>query len=260
MTTTPNEEEFYARTIVEGFLSREEFNAELPRGVSVADVEADAEDFAADLEVLALTGAPIPAMRIQAYGERDMGLVPVALSTLLGETYTRAWPYRDWRQREYPYSPRFAFDVAIATESAMNQAVGQYESISEDRARETFIDRAANFLATRFRAVMETGDREYPAWPAFSMLTLRQRKRGVLVQAPGCTFTVSTNSSGLRVHWSGAYRISWNYFSQPTSPISAPLQAGTYVFGVDGGAFGNAIQPDSAVVSLPGAPSVHLNY
>ena len=81
------------------------------------------------------------------------------------------------------------------------------------------------------------------------------------MSTPGCNFTVSTNSTGLRVFWSGAYRVSPNYFNHPTTPTVSVLQSGTYVFGVDGGAYGNQIQWDlNAVVTLPGNPNVHLNY
>ena len=39
------------------------------------------------------------------------------------------------------------------------------------------------------------------------------------------------------------------------------VEAGTYIFGVKGGAYSNAIQWDQqAVCTLPGTPSVHLNF
>jgi hypothetical protein len=78
---------------------------------------------------------------------------------------------------------------------------------------------------------------------------------------PTLNFEVSTNTANLRVHWSGAYFIHPNYFSHPTSPATGPLQAGTYVFGVDGGPYGSAVQWDLvAVCSVPNVTRVHLNY
>ena len=93
------------------------------------------------------------------------------------------------------------------------------------------------------------------------MLSLPRRARSSPIPTPGCNFTVTTNSSGLRVLWSGAYRISGNYFSHPTTPTASVLQSGSYIFGVDGGAYGTNAQWDKkAVVTLPGRPSMHLNF
>src|SRR3546814_13319664 len=71
--------------------------------------------------------------------------------------------------------------------------------------------------------------------PSFSLLRILQRNRGKYIQTPGCNFTVTTNSPGLRVFWSGAYWISPRYFGHPTSPTLSVLQSGTYIFGVAGG-------------------------
>jgi hypothetical protein len=55
--------------------------------------------------------------------------------------------------------------------------------------------------------------------------------------------------------------LSPNYFSHPTTPTIGVLQSGTYVFGVDGGAYGNQLQWDlRTVVTLPGSRYAHLNY
>jgi hypothetical protein len=83
----------------------------------------------------------------------------------------------------------------------------------------------------------------------------------MVVAVPGCDFVVSTDTGGLRVLFSGAYRLTGNNFGHPTSPVSRVLQAGDYFFGVDGGPYGHDIQWDlNAIVTLPGPPSVHLNY
>ena len=93
------------------------------------------------------------------------------------------------------------------------------------------------------------------------MLNLPQFSGGPRIQVPACSFSVHTNSRGLSAYWSGAYYISSNYHGAPTTPAVGPLQAGTYIFGVKGGAYSNAIQWDQqAVCTLPGTPSVHLNF
>jgi hypothetical protein len=116
---------------------------------------------------------------------------------------------------------------------------------------------AGQFLATRIAAIHEFGDKFRNA----SLQMLHRAGSARRVATAGCNFTVSSNTEGLRVFWSGAYRLSGNYFGSPTTPVTSVMQSGTYVFGVDGGAYGSAIQWDrSAVAVLPGTPSVHLNY
>src|SRR5439155_259107 len=109
-------------------------------------------------------------------------------------------------------------------------------SIPREEARETFLSRASDFVATRFASIKRfRNDGGKQEWHRPSMLNLRQRLGGPQVNTPGCQFTVSTNSNGLRVFWSGAYYVTPNNFNHPTSPTSSVLQSGTYVFGVDGG-------------------------
>lgn len=117
-------------------------------------------------------------------------------------------------------------------------------------------------LAIRIASVREfRSNAARPAWHRPSMLTLRQFIRGPQIGTPGCHFTVSTNSSGLRVFWSGAYYVTPNNFNHPTTPTSSVLQSGTFIFGVDGGAYGNSVQWDlNLVVTLPGLPYAHLNF
>jgi hypothetical protein len=85
---------------------------------------------------------------------------------------------------------------------------------------------------------------------------------GPPTQVSGCRFSVHTNSPGLSAYWSGAYYISPNNLGGPTTPAVGVIQAGTYVFGINGGAYGNkTVQWDTnKVCSLPGVPSVHLQY
>ena len=117
-------------------------------------------------------------------------------------------------------------------------------------ARETMRHLAARFIASRIAGIREIGEH--------STTAVRLQLNGQVT--PGCHFSVRTNSPGLRVHWSGAYRISRNYFSHPTSPAQSVLQSGVYVFGVDGGAY-TSVQWDKSKVTLPGPQtSIQLNY
>ena len=244
-----------AERIVNGLLSDQ---AELPPiegALVVSDVEADAAEFNSDLDILEMIGADCPAARVQD------DLVPVALSLFFGP----AWPWfpgsrrytRRWRH--HPFMHEWLHDV-FRFDSKEDLFRSEFQTIPRDQARTAFSRNAIVFLATRIAALRD----EQPVtgrWFGGTFALLPQRVGGPRVSTPGCNFAVSTNSPGLRVFWSGAYRISPNYFSHPTTPTVGVLQSGTYVFGVDGGAYGNTVQWDtSAVISLPGSPYVHLNF
>lgn len=130
--------------------------------------------------------------------------------------------------------------------------MGEISFVDRSEARNSLITLAAEFIASRRAGVRELNE-------------LKEDKRTMLNLAygatPGCTFDVYTKSRGLRVHWSGAYRISGNYFGHPTSPASSVLQAGVYIFGVDGGAYTQTQWDTATKVTLPGPnTSISLNY
>ena len=132
--------------------------------------------------------------------------------------------------------------------------------IKLEGALEAFRKGAIRFLATRIAGTRNLSNPPPPEDPSLATLQMRQSVNGPHIGVTGCIFSVSTNTHGLRVFWSGAYYISANYFGHPTSPTTTVLQSGTYVFGVDGGAYGNVVQWDKkAICSLPGKSSVHLN-
>src|SRR3546814_5510186 len=85
-----------------------------------------------------------------------------------------------------------------------------YETISPEQAKHAFIRRATEFLATRMAAMRSFSEASHrpDSRPSFSLLRILQRNRGKYIQTPGCNFTVTTNSPGLRVFWSGAYWLS----------------------------------------------------
>lgn len=246
-----------ARRIVDRLLSDERTALDIDKDIVVYDLQRDAVDFSSDLALLEDIRADVPAIRIA--GEY---LVPMSLSSFAGPQWfgypsVPIFGSRHWRRNPFIYE--WAHDLFRSLRRNDNSPDG-IETMSRKEARSTFAERASDFLATRIAAVRAFGGRQQKQ-SAPPLLNILQKAGGVRVTTPGCNFSISTNSPGLRVFWSGAYRISSNYFSHPTTPTSGVLQAGTYVFGVDGGAYGNLIQWDTnAVVSLPGLPHAHLNY
>ncbi len=246
-----------ARRIVNRLLAPQEEAPDVEGALVVSDIESDAAEFAGELQVLEEFGIDAPAVRV---GEE---LVPVALSLIAGPP----WPFSPvaWGARGRPWRghPLFHEWAHFYFRSLFEDRdrFRAFETLSREEARSTFVRRATDFLATRMAAVHELERPQSRRWSNISFLNVLQRAGGPRVSTPGCHFTVSTNSNGLRVFWSGAYRVSPNYFSHPTTPTLGVLQSGTYVFGVDGGAYGNQIQWDlNAVVTLPGSPHAHLNY
>ncbi|SRR5579864_4980691 len=247
----------YAANIVQRLLNREAEGLELEPDVAVSDVESDASAFSEELSFLQDFDLNVPAVRV---GEDK---VPVSLSFVLGRPF--GWPLFPpfgSRWRRDPYFYEYVLRTLRTTLREQREFDG-FTSFNRAEARETFVRRATEFVATRIAAVRSLRNRggEQTAWHGLSFLNFRQLLNGRQVTTPGCIFTVSSNSSGLRVFWSGAYYVTPNYFGHPTSPTAGVLQSGTYIFGIDGGAYGNNIQWDlSSVVSLPGSPHVHLNY
>src|ERR1700685_1925534 len=247
-------DEYEARAIVESLLSgeRARFDRRLPQGVSIVDVEADSDEFLGDLEILSVIGADVPALSIG-----DKGSVPVSLS-LIGREPP---PFRSRGRYPPPYSPYFRdflFDYYHRALKAGGDFPQGFERMSHEEARSSFLRRAPDFLAGRIAAVRDSNDdrrsassrgilnilRRIRPPPSNETLNIPQYSGGGRISVPGCLFSVSTDSTGLRVFWSGAYYISGNYFGHPTSPAKSVLQAGSYVFGVDGGAYGNVVQWD----------------
>lgn len=263
----------YASRIVERLLSRdgERLDLELENNLVISDLESDTNSFTTELYIANDFGFGIPAVKI---GGDDGFLTPISLFSILGFPFmsdirnfggnfpNRIRDRRWWRRNPYIYEWYETFRY-LGQIDYDNQWAGM-RSISPDEARGAFTERAVEFLATRITSVRNFNEgetREREKWGRTASLNLTQNFGGRKVTTPGCYFSVSTNSNGLRVFWSGAYYVAPNYFSHPTSPATSVLQAGTYIFGIDGGAYGNTIQWDTnAVTSLPGNPFVHLNY
>ena len=252
-----------ASQIVERLISGdgERLDLEPEKNLVISDLEVDANTFSTEFDIAERFDMRLPAVRITG----DDRYIPVSFLSIFRLGFT-TFPIGMKRPREWWREDPLIQELLnrfIRSYRDEEQIAG-FHTIKRDEAREIFRRRAINFLATRIIAVRrfnEGGTKERDEWGKPATLNLLQKAGGPRITTPGCYFFVSTNSNGLRVFWSGAYYITPNYFSHPTSPAISVLQAGTYVFGIDGGAYGNTIQWDTnAVVSLPGNPSIHLNY
>jgi hypothetical protein len=217
--------------------------------LSISDVEKDVVDFRRDIELTESVGVGMPAVEL-AEGEP----IPIALGDLVD---TGTLFDRRNRPLRYRLDPR-ELTYWIMREVREGDTPGVTE-ITQNAARSTFRIRLVDFLATRVAAVREYRERGPVSSELQSLLRIPRRLNAQPTPTPGCTFNVSTNSYGLRVFWTGAYRVSRNFFGHPTSPCTSVLQSGTYIFGVDGGAYTNIQWDWNAVVRLPGSPFVHLN-
>lgn len=235
-----------AEDLVREMLSYRAESVSAPPGLSIADMQRDANELLYDIDIAMESGlGKLPALRI----EEDW--VPAALSLLgIGQL-----PRAAFSRRRRPIYYRELEEARILADDFHTRSDVNF--IDADEARETFSRRARDFLAQRIWAAGDGGGDSSMS----RSLRLPPHIGAPPTNVSGCTFTVTTASSGLRVFWSGAYFVTGNHFGSPTSPVSAPLQAGTYIFGVDGGAYGSQIAWDhNAVCSLPGQPSVFLNF
>ena len=239
-----------AQTIIRNLFNRELQEVNIASNLPIADIETDIDTFITDLEILRDAEADVPAIRIG--GE----LVPMTLRHFFDiNNWNFLFPY----PRYYRRSP-ILYEWIYELRYLMRDNRENGETLSHETARSTIERLAAEFLASRIASLTEF-EKRGDSGSSLSFLNVFRRRKGPSISTPGCTFSVTANSPGLRVFWSGAYLISPKYFGSPTSPAISTLQSGTYAFGVDGGAYGNVIQWDqNAVVSLPGTPSVHLNY
>lgn len=245
-----------ARRIVDGLLHPEQPSVDLENGISVSDIESDVAEFSAELQLLEAIDIDVPVARV-GKGES----VPVALSLLAGAESPLPQFLAESSRLRWDRHFRDSADVFIRSLFDDRDRGGGIATVPRNQARATFLDHATDFLATRISAVRDLDRGQSSRWSNASVLYILQRAGGPMISTPGCQFAVSTNTKGLRVFWSGAYRLSSNYFSHPTTPALGVLQSGTYVFGVDGGRYGKSIQWDlNAVVTLPGSPHAHLNY
>jgi hypothetical protein len=225
---------------------------DLESGLSIADIEGDISQFLAEVDLLRSIGSDFPAMNV-AEGPP----VPVSLLFHISGRAGPAWPIAG--APFWAYGRERLYDALRAV-----RTLGDRPPLPLETARNNFSSRAQAFLATRLAALGSRAAGGHPGSPPPlppHMLNLPQFVGGPPAQVSGCHFSVKTNSPGLAAYWSGAYYISPNYLGSPTTPAVGVLQAGTYIFGINGGAYGSTVQWDTnKVCSLPGVPSVHLHY
>lgn len=255
MADFSREDSEYAERIVERLANGEGEGLELEQDLVVSDLEVDANTFSEELSLLGDFNTNFPAVSIA--GET----VPISLSAALGRS-ERWLPFpfgiRRWRRHRFFDEAMYEYLRPILSGERLFEGI---TSMSLQEARSTFMERATDFLATRVAAVRAFREGLTGQLWNRSSLFIRQLRSRPPVPTLGCNFTVSTNSNGLRVFWSGAYYVTPNNFNHPTTPTASVLQSGTYIFGVDGGAYGNNLQWDlNAVVRLPGQPYAHLNF
>jgi len=241
------EEALYAQHIATSLLNGDSGPRDLEPGFSIEDVENDFAKFAADLDFLTRINEAVPALEVV-----DGPPVPISLSLFL--------PFLTTQTLHYSLLHYYAMESFWARWRIPSDGVTY---LQPDEARESFQRRVVDFLANRLTAVRRGRSKGYhdDRPPTETYLHLPQYNGGPATNVPGCNFSVFTQSTGLTAYWSGAYYVSHNYHGAPTSPTTAPLQAGTYIFGVDGGAYGNRIRWDrNKVCTLPGIPSVQLPF
>jgi hypothetical protein len=209
-------EEGEAREIIEQILEPDRRGygpIALREFLSVIDVQHAAAQFRADIDILELVDVRVPTMRVG-----HDAAVPISLSLVigiqgLGPTSERPGLLHDLF-REYLVRSRSR--DSGKKRGAPREPFGDIETISHEEARTTFRERAAGFLAIRIAALRQF-ERGWTRRFSDAPLNVLQQTGGARVNAPGCSFSVSANSAGLRVFWSGAYYIAANYFGQPTS-------------------------------------------
>ena len=253
-----------AREIVDGLFPLHEWLARpvrdrveaLPAGLSIGDLESHAAQFQAETGLLEGLGCDFPAMDLA-----DEHRVPVSLSIALPSRYgptSAVWPAAPMYYRTL-FLDRYLAFLGPDLELLLDQLFEMTNLVPLNRkeAEQAFVERASESLSHRV-ATAHSLDRDPPALSTTINIPPTDGAPAALIT--GCQFTVNTKTSGLRVFWSGAYYIAPSYFGAPTTPTVGTLQSGTYVFGVDGGAYMSLQWDKAAVCSLPGQPSVHLNF
>ncbi len=229
-----------AREIINRLHEGEDYFPEGESGLSVEDIENDFIEFSNEASLVEMYTGQFPVLEVKGGAKIPVSLYHSIAKNIIG---------RHLLLDEFLFSgPAF-----------LRRYDAQYTLIPVKKARENFKKLATDFLAERISALRHRREKEDKRMD--SELHMNLSRGGTSSTVPGCQFSVITKSSGLSTYWSGAYYINPNYHKAPTSPATAPLQAGTYVFGVNGGAYGSRVRWDkNKVCTIPGCNSVTLPY
>jgi len=231
------------------------FEGDLEDGISIADVQVHADQFYDELETLAYLDIEYPGVHIDSGNP-----VPVSVTEALPKFFSDAFFLRRDLLRYVGFPDRERLSQEL--QRGMRRFGEGVRWLSPTEADDSFIARVTDFLACRlFGKRVLADDEPLRGCPPTATFTMQKFVGGPLTQVNGCHFSVHTKSSQLDAYWSGAYLVTPNYHGRPTSPAIGPLQAGTYIFGVNGGAYGSQVKWDhNKVCTLPGVPSVFLSY
>ena len=229
----------------------------LPSGLSILDLELHAAQFRAEIALLEVLRRDFPAMSLD-----EEYRVPVSLAVtfpyLFGPPLTV--PPLAPRRHLLRYVDRYFHLFGPELDRILDELYERSNLVPLKLrdAQRIFVERASESLSHRV-ANAQGADEDPP--DAATTISIPPTGGAAATLVAACRFTVSTNTSGLRVFWSGAYYITTGqYFGAPTTPAIGTLQSGTYVFGVDGGAYTSVQWDKTAICTLPGQPSVHLNF
>jgi hypothetical protein len=132
------------------------------------------------------------------------GPIPIDMSSVLGRG-----PF-DVRRLEFELDTRSFIDFPWAHRAPFSRM--RLENLAVDEALSVFQRHLFGFLYTRFEA-----------------------RESDISEKPGRLFTVTTDTEGLRVHYSTAFIFEPDHvFGEPTNPVRGWLQPGNYHFGAMG--------------------------
>ena len=223
----------------------------------IENVANMAEEFAAAKDI----GVKIPCLSFE--GE---GITPLAIS---GSFRSRGYPFEDmglpfdiilplgmWTR----IGPHYYRDVSQKL-SRFYEQVGDIRTVGILDTIETVESSLASFLSYRFEGFKRRESDPHSTGTPYTPDSKAPPGSGVPVDAPwpppppgdpggGLKVQVSCNTTGLRIHASPAYFITWTYFGSPSSPVVGNLLPGRYIYAGDGSPL-QSFTPDDGVLSIP---------
>lgn len=230
--------------------------AEQSEGVPLSDVVTSVGRMAYEFAMARRWDNQLPCMKLD-----DGGLAPISMTEFSGGPFNGTAEWFDLWERYGPFPapfPRMWLDVLRdGSEDGESLTVASVEEAEESVGRSL-----ESFLSYRF-----AGIKAWAEWIRGSQLfggsegPLGGIGSGASVPPPlavgpggGLQVQVSCLTPGLRIHVSPAYFINWIYFGSPTTPVSAYVLPGRYVFAGDGPMLPRRTR-DHAVFSVP--PTYH---